>query len=135
MTATATSFPLSKHTVGGVATPAFSSLLVYSRGKCPFPPLQWSHFYKLSHSNIAAGGFSLLPSQAGLFIYSSVRGCPSPPLWRSGHPALFVMCLFLLFLFIIQLVFFLFFPWVGVSLSRGLCWSGPGLFVGVPHAT
>jgi hypothetical protein len=29
--------------------------------------------------------------------------------------------------------FFLFFPWVGVSLSRGLCWSGPGLSVGVLH--
>jgi hypothetical protein len=28
---------------------------------------------------------------------------------------------------------FLFFPWVEVSLSRGLCCSGPGLSVGVPQ--
>jgi hypothetical protein len=32
-------------------------------------------------------------------------------------------------------VFLFFFPWVGVLLSRGLCWSGPGLFVGVPCTT
>jgi hypothetical protein len=37
-------------------------------------------------------------------------------------------------LLFIQFGFFLFFPWVGVSLSRGLHLSGPGLFVGVPHA-
>jgi hypothetical protein len=66
------------------------------------------------------GGASL----ASLFIYSSVRECPSHTLWSSGHPALFAMCLFF---FLFQLLvyysvcFFLFFPWVGVSLSRGLC--------------
>jgi hypothetical protein len=57
----------------------------------------------------------LLPSLACLLIYSSVRDCPSP-LQCSGHPALFATCLFLLF---IQFFFFLFFPWVGVGLSRG----------------
>jgi hypothetical protein len=50
------------------------------------------------------------PSPAGLFIYSSVRECPSPSLWSSGCPALFAMCLFFFScLFIIQFVFFLFF--------------------------
>jgi hypothetical protein len=34
-------------------------------------------------------------------------------------------------LFIIQF----FFPQVGVRLSRGLCWSIPGVAVGMPHDT
>jgi hypothetical protein len=70
-------------------------------------------------------------SLAGLFIYSSVRDCPSPTLPSSGHPTLFTMCLFVV---VVYSVFFLFFPWVKVSLSRGLGWSGPELFVGVPCA-
>jgi hypothetical protein len=73
----------------------------------------------------------LLPSLAGLFIYSSMKDCPSPALWCSGHPALFATCLFCCYCLLFS--FFLFFPWVGVSLSRGLCWPGPGLSVGVPH--
>jgi hypothetical protein len=77
----------------------------------------------------------LLPSPAGLFIYSSNGECFSPTLQSSGGPALFATCLFFFnCLFIIQFVFFLFFPWVGVSLSRGLCQFVPGLSLGVPHA-
>jgi hypothetical protein len=79
----------------------------------------------------------LLPSLAVLFIYSSPEGLPlphSPGLWAPG-PLCYVS-LFLFFLFsclvIIQFVFFSFFPpVVGVSLSRGLCCSGPGLSVAV----
>jgi hypothetical protein len=62
----------------------------------------------------------LLPSPAGLFIHSSVGDCPT----------LFAMCLFCC-----CLLFSFFFPWVGVGLSRGLCWSGPGLSVGVLRTT
>jgi hypothetical protein len=58
---------------------------------------------------VAGRVLPLLPSLAGLFIYSSVRDLPFPPLWHSGHPALFATCLFLLLLFIIQFGFFLFF--------------------------
>jgi hypothetical protein len=58
----------------------------------------------------------------------------APPLQCSGHPTLFATCLFLFFCLLFSLVFFSF-PWVGVGLSRGLCWSGPGLSVGVPHAS
>jgi hypothetical protein len=36
----------------------------------------------------------LLPSPAGLFIYSYIRDFPSPPLGWSGHPGLFATCLF-----------------------------------------
>jgi hypothetical protein len=61
------------------------------------------------------------------FIYSSRRD--SPPL-RAPHPLCYVS---LLFLFLITQ--FLFFPRVGVGLSRGLCWSGPGMSVGVLHTT
>jgi hypothetical protein len=66
-----------------------------------------------------------------------LRDCPSPTLQSLGCPTLFAMCLFffLAACLLFSLVFFLFFfPWVGVSLSRGLCWSGPGFSVGVPHA-
>jgi hypothetical protein len=40
-----------------------------------------SHFYKLSCSNVAGWVPPLLPSLASLFIYSSVRDCPSLPSW------------------------------------------------------
>jgi hypothetical protein len=107
-------------------------------GKCPYPPLWWSFpptstVTSFSHSKVAGWVPLLLSSLSGLFIYSSMRDCLSP-LWYSGLPSLFATCLFLLLLFITQFVFFLFLPWVGVSLSRGLCWSGLGLFLGVPHA-
>jgi hypothetical protein len=70
----------------------------------------------------------LLPSPAWLVYLKFYERFPSPPLQCSGHPTLFATCLFFLLLLII---WFLFFPWVGVVLSRGLCWSGPGLSVGV----
>jgi hypothetical protein len=54
---TATSFPLSKHTGGGGATPAFSGLCVYLQFRwevgLPSSPVEFSshhHFYKLSCS-------------------------------------------------------------------------------------
>jgi hypothetical protein len=66
----------------------------------------------------------LLPSPAGLLwgislslLFSAQGALPS--LLR-----VFFYCYCLLFRF------FFFFPWVGVGLSRGLCWSGPGLSVG-----
>jgi hypothetical protein len=52
--------------------------------------------------------------------------CPSPTLWSSGCPALFAMCLFFFHLYVYYSGFFFLFPWVGVSLSRGLCWFVPG---------
>jgi hypothetical protein len=137
MTATITSFPLSKHTGGDGATHAFSSPFIYiSHVRCPFPPLQWRfphtttftsfpaprflvgwllqlaclftihvgsdpstlssgvsshcHFYKLSCSKIAGWVPPLLPSPAGLFIYSSHVRYHVPTLqWRFPHSATF----------------------------------------------
>jgi hypothetical protein len=57
-----------------------------------------------------------LLSQAGMFMYSSMRGCP-PPSTQGALPSL--LCVFFVLLLITQ--FFFFFPWVWVSLSRGLC--------------
>jgi hypothetical protein len=72
---------------------------------------------------------TLLPSPARLVYLQFCEGFPSPSLvLRAPHPLCYVCCYCLL-------LSFSFFPWVGVSLSRGLCWSGPGLSVGVPHTT
>jgi hypothetical protein len=78
-------------------------------------------------------GLPLLPSPAGLFIYSSVRDCPYPPLWHSGHlPSL--LQVFLLLLLFIQ-VFFSFFPGCGLvcpggyaDLAQGCLWEYRVLF-------
>jgi hypothetical protein len=123
----ATSFPLSKHTEGGDTAPAFSGLCVYLQlmwevGLLP-SPVEFSslhHSHKLScswllgacpHSRRSLSG---LPS---LFIYSSGKDSPRPPLVLSEpHPLCNVSLLFLLLI-----TQFLFFPWVEVGLSRGLC--------------
>jgi hypothetical protein len=62
------------------------------------------HSYKLSRSKVAGWGLPLLPSLANLFIYSSVRDCPSPPFFgaQGAPPSLlrvffFCCCLFSFF--------------------------------------
>jgi hypothetical protein len=122
------SLPLSKHT-GEVAPhlPTLASMFIYSsRGKYPSPTLQWnpphdSHCYKLSHSKVAGRVLSFLASLVGLFIYSSTRECPPPPSGAQGAPPSLLPFFFFQLLVYYSACFFLFFPWVGVSLSRGLC--------------
>jgi hypothetical protein len=75
----------------------------------------------------------LLPSPAGLFIYSSVRDCPSPCLQCSGCPALFATCLF--FFPSSCLLFSLFFSLGGGQSVQGAMLIWPRLSVGVPHDT
>jgi hypothetical protein len=98
-------------------------------GSEPSPtPVEFSshhHFYEFSCSWLLGGAASPAFS-SGLFIYSSVRGCPSPPLWRSGCPTLFAMCLFCCCL----LFSFSFFPaWGSVclggyaDLAQGCLWE------------
>jgi hypothetical protein len=124
--ATATSFPLSKHAEGDDTAPAFSGRLVYLQ-------LSWEVFFPFLLGVfllllllqaflllIAGWVLPLLPSPTSLFIYSSMRDCPSPPLQCSGCPALFATCLFCCYCLLFR-VFFPFFPWMGVGLSRGLC--------------
>jgi hypothetical protein len=111
-TATVTSFPLSKHIGGGDTAPAFSGLSVYLQltWELDLPPspvefFSHCHFYKLSHS------WLLGVCHLSCFLQlACCEGFPLPPLQRSGHPALFAMCLFVVIAY--YSVFF-FFPWVG----------------------
>jgi hypothetical protein len=77
------SFPLSKHTGEGSATPAFSRRLVY------------------------------LQFHEGVPLFHSLE-------LRVPYPLCYMSFFFQLFVYY-SACFFLFFPWVGVSLSRGLC--------------
>jgi hypothetical protein len=121
---TVTSFPLSKPTGGGDTAPAFSGLHVYLQLTwevgLPPSPVEFSshhHFYK--HSCFCLLGVCCCSCllQPGLFIYSSVRDSLPPIFGAQGTPPS-LLCALLFLLLITQ---FLFFPWVGVGLSRGLC--------------
>jgi hypothetical protein len=83
------------------------------------------HFYKLSRSWLLSVCHCFC-----LLQLACCEGFPLLPPQCSGHPALFATCLFCCLLFS-----FSFFPGWGVSLSRGLSWSGPELSVGIPCAT
>jgi hypothetical protein len=104
----------------------------------PSSPVEFSslrHSHKLPRSWLLGArpcSHQSLSDLPGLFIYSlfTVPGripFPQSSVLRVPHP-LSSMSLLLLLL----ITQFLFFPRVEVSLSRGLCCSGPGLSVGVP---
>jgi hypothetical protein len=116
-TTTATSFPLSKHTGGGGTAPTFSGQCVYSsHGKWVFPTLLCFPPSTTFTSFPASGCWAYATTPAfscRLVIYSSVRDCPSPPLWHSWRRALFAMCLFYCYCLLFSL-FFSFFPWWGL---------------------
>jgi hypothetical protein len=112
--------------LGGSLHSPFSGRLVYlqftwgvSLPPCPVEFSSLRHFWKLSRSWLLGGAAT--PAFSGRLVYLQFcEGFPLLSSWHSGCPALFAMS-FLLLLLIIQ-VFFSFFPWVGVSLSRGLCY-------------
>jgi hypothetical protein len=91
---------------------------------CAPPPLSGGTCHTLAAvgslllSKHIGGGAPLLPSLASLFIYSSCEGVPLPHSQelRVPHP----LCLFFSAAYY-SVWFFLFFPWVGISLSRELC--------------
>jgi hypothetical protein len=125
-TATATSFPLSKHTLGGDTAPAFSGLRVYLQFTCevgllPSPVEFSSHcqFYKLSHSRLLAcapAPTAASTARLGLFTVSGRIPLPHSSGLRAPHPHCQVFLLFLLLI-----TQFLFFSLVWVRLSRALC--------------
>jgi hypothetical protein len=120
MTATATSFPLSKHTGGCDTAPAFSGLRVYLQFTwelgLPPPPVEFSfhcHFYKLSGSwllGVCHCSCLLQPacSEGFPLLCSSALGVPRPLCFLS----------FLLLLLITQF-FFSFYPWWGLVCPGG----------------
>jgi hypothetical protein len=132
-TATFTSFPAPDYWAVLLLLPA--AMFVYSsHGKWVFPSLLWSFppsTTLASFPNTGCWACTPAPARASLahqaclftvlgripFLQSLALSVP--------HPLSHVSLLFLLLI-----SKFLFFPWVEVSLSRGLCCSGPGLSVG-----
>jgi hypothetical protein len=135
-TATFTSFPPPDYWAVLLLLPA--AMFVYSsRGKWVFPPLLWSFSPSATLTSFPAPGCwaraPLLPEPlrpARLVYLQSQEGFPFPNLQHSGRPTLFPACLNCSYCLLLS---FSFFPWVEVSLSRGLCCSGPGLSVGEPR--
>jgi hypothetical protein len=129
-TATFTSFPASDYWV--VLLLLTAAMFVYSScGKWDFPPLLWSFPPSATLTSFSTPGcWAHTPALwPGRLVYlQSQEGFPSPNLLCSVHPTLFPY-VFIALLLITQ---FLFFPQVEVGLSRELCCSGPGLSEGVP---
>jgi hypothetical protein len=133
-TATFTSFPAPDYWVVLLLLPV--AMFVYSsRGKWVFPPLLWSFPPSatltsfpapgcLAHATVPARGSPARP--ASLLTVPGRIPFPQSLVLSVPHT---LSCVSYLFLLLITQ--FLFFPGVEVSLSRGLCCSGPGLSVGV----
>jgi hypothetical protein len=135
--ASATIFPLSKHTGEGDTAPAFSGLHVCLQFAwevgLPSSPVEFSslrHSHKLSRSWLVGMHPRFrwsLSRPPGLFIYSPRKDSLPPIFGTQCAPPSFQHCSYCL------LLSFSFFPQVEVGLSRGLCCSGPGLSVRVPQ--
>jgi hypothetical protein len=125
--------------VGKVTLPprCQARVFIYSScGRWVFPPLLWSFPPSATLTSFPTPGcwvWAPLPPEAlqpaRLVYLQSREGFPSPNLQRSGRPTLFPACLNCSYCLLLS---FSFFPLGEVSLSRGLCCSGPGLSVGVP---
>jgi hypothetical protein len=134
-TSTFTSFPAPDYWAVLQLLPA--AMFVYSScGKWVFPPLLWSFppFATLTsfptpgcwaHATAPPRGSPAHP--ACLFTVPGRIPFPQSSALSAPHPLSCVS-----YLFSLLITQFLFFPWLEVSLSRGLCCSGPGLSVGVP---
>jgi hypothetical protein len=100
----------------------------------PSSPVEFSslrHSHKLSCSWLLGArpcSRQSLSSPPSLFTVLGRIPFPQSLALSVPHP---LSCVSVLFLLLISQ--FLFFPQVEVSLSRGLCCSGPGLSVGVPQ--
>jgi hypothetical protein len=101
-----------------------AGMFVYSScGRWVFPPLLWGFPPSTTLTSFPAPGCwacataPTLSGQAWLVYLQFWEGFPSPPSeLRAPHPFCYVSLLFLLLI-----TQFLFFPQVGVGLSRGLC--------------
>jgi hypothetical protein len=131
--ATATSFPLSKHTAGGDTAPTFSGLRVYLQLTfevgLPPSPVELSshrHFYKLSDSWLLGVCRSSCLLRPGLFIYSSVRDYP-PSLFRAQGAPPSLLCVFFVISYYSVSLFFpgwgLVCPGGYADLTQGCLWE------------
>jgi hypothetical protein len=119
-TATFTSFPAPDCWCVLLLLPSPAGLFIYSScGKWVFPSLLWSFLSTATFTSFPAPGCWACAAAPAFSRWLVVRGFPSPPLWCSGCPALFAICLFCCYCLFFS--FFSFFPWVVVSLSRALC--------------
>jgi hypothetical protein len=119
---TATSFPLSKHTGGGGATPTFSGQCVYLQFPwevtLPPSPVEFSshcHFYRLFHSWLLGGCHHSCLLQQACLLTVPWEIAPPPPFSTQGAPPS-LLCVF--FIVIVSSFFFLF--------SLGGVWSVQG---------
>jgi hypothetical protein len=107
-----------------------AGMFIYSsREKWAFPPLPLSFPPSTTFTSFPTPGCWACATDPvfshSACLFTALWGISLPPssALRVPHPLCYVSFLLLLLL-IIQ---FFFFPWVGVGLSRGLGWSGPGL--------
>jgi hypothetical protein len=121
--------------VGGAAAPASRHVCLQLTWEVSLPlsPVEFfslHHSHKLSHSWLL--GTHPAPARASpahpasLFTVPGRIPFPQSSAFSAPHPLSHMSLLFLLLI-----TQFPFFPRVEVGLSRGLCWSGPGLSVEV----
>jgi hypothetical protein len=103
-----------------------ASVFVYSsHGMWVFPPPLWSFPPSATLTSFPAPGCWMhaptpagaSPARPGLFIYSSGKDSPPFLFGAQGTPPSLLVSL----LFLLLITQFLFFPQVGIGLSRGLC--------------
>jgi hypothetical protein len=128
------------NTLGEVTLHPLSQACMFiysSRGKWAFPPLLWRFHPTAAFTSFPVPGCQVcvaFPAFSHWFvIYNSVKHFPSPLFGTQCAPPS-LLCVFFVVIAYYSGFFFSFFTWVGVGLSKGLCWSGPGLSVGVPCA-
>jgi hypothetical protein len=129
-------FPFAS-TLGEVTLHPLSQACVFiysSCGKWVFPHLLWGFPPSTTLTSFPAPGCwwgASTPDSASLawpslFIYSSGKDSP-PPIWRSGRPTLFAMCLYCSYCLLLS---FSFFPWWGsvcpgcyADVAQGCLWE------------
>jgi hypothetical protein len=129
--ASATSFPLSKHTGGGDTAPIFSGLRVYLQftWEVLFPPPLWSFQPTTAFTTFPTPGYWACAA-APAFSSWLVRDFPSPTLWCTGHPTLFATCLCFCYCLLFS---FSFFPGCGSVCPGGYADLAQGCFVSTAY--
>jgi hypothetical protein len=101
--------------------PSLAGLFIYSlHGKWVFSPLLWGFPAIATFTSFPAPGCWVCATAPAFSSQLVVRDFPSPCLRCSGRPPSLLRVFFCYYCLLFR-VFFLFFPWVGVGLSWGLC--------------